>query len=85
VGKNTSQAASVEFVRHKRTNNARSRLQKLAENPEGVFRQAQAAPYERVPLFACHTLRLCRRLFIRVFIKMPKAHFIQPQQLRLMA
>jgi len=40
VGKNTSQAASVEFVRHKRTNYARSRLQKLAENPEGVFRQA---------------------------------------------
>lgn len=42
LAENTSQAASVEFVRLWRTNYARSRLQKLAEKPEGVFRQAQA-------------------------------------------
>ena len=41
VDENTFQAASVEFVRQRRTNYARSRLQKLAESPEGVFRQAQ--------------------------------------------
>ena len=40
LAENTSQAASVEFVRLWRTNYARSRLQKLAEKPEGVFRQA---------------------------------------------
>ena len=39
---NTPQAANVEFVRLWRTNYARSRLQKKAEKPEGVFRQAQA-------------------------------------------
>ena len=33
----------MEFVRLWRTNYARSRLQKLAEKPEGVFRQAQEA------------------------------------------
>ncbi|MGM9588633.1 MAG: hypothetical protein ACI3V0_00455 [Faecousia sp.] len=43
--KNTSQAASVEFDRHRRANYARSRLQKLAEKPEGVFRQAQMPLY----------------------------------------
>ena len=32
----------MEFVRLWRTNYARSRLQKLAEKPEGAFRQAQA-------------------------------------------
>ena len=40
LAENTTQAASVEFVRLWRTNYARSRLQKLAEMPEGVFRQA---------------------------------------------
>ena len=40
LAENTSQAASVEFVRLRRTNYARGRLQKLAEKPEGVFRQA---------------------------------------------
>ena len=33
VDKNTSQAASVEFVHHQGTNYARGRLQNLAENP----------------------------------------------------
>ena len=37
VDKNTSQAASVEFIRHVRINYARSRLQKLAENPARGF------------------------------------------------
>ena len=48
---NTSQAASVEFVRQQRTNYARSRLQKLAESPEGVFRQA-------------HTMNIVCRFFV---------------------
>ncbi|MDD6856178.1 MAG: hypothetical protein PUD66_07120, partial [Oscillospiraceae bacterium] len=47
LAENTSQAASVEFVRLRRTNYARSRLQKLAEKPEGVFRQAQIAVRRR--------------------------------------
>ena len=42
VDKNTFQAASVEFVRSRRTNYARSRLQKLAEKPKGLFRQFKA-------------------------------------------
>ena len=37
VDKNTSQAASVEFVRNLRTNYARSRLQKFVENPRRGF------------------------------------------------
>ena len=41
LAENTSQAASVEFVSYLETNYARSRLQKLAEKPEGVFRQAK--------------------------------------------
>ena len=41
LAENTSQAASVEFVHLWRTNYARSRLQKLAEKPEGFFRQAE--------------------------------------------
>ena len=40
VDENTSQAASVEFGRQRRTNYARSRLQILAEKAEGLFRQA---------------------------------------------
>ena len=47
LAENTYQAASVEFVRLRRTNYARSRLQKLAEKPEGVFRQAQIAVRRR--------------------------------------
>ena len=50
VGENTSQAASVEFVRLWRTNYARSRLQKMAEKPEGVFRQAELSQRERQDL-----------------------------------
>ena len=37
---NTYQAASVEFVRHGRTNYARSRLQKPVEKPRGGFSTA---------------------------------------------
>ena len=37
VDKNTSQAASVEFVRQRRTNYARSRLQKSVEKPQQGF------------------------------------------------
>ena len=37
VGENTSQAASVEFVRKRRTNYARSRLQKTVEKPQRGF------------------------------------------------
>ena len=41
VDENTSQAASVRIVRYRRTMSARSRLRKLAEKPEGLFRHAQ--------------------------------------------
>ena len=38
LGENTYQAASVEFVRHRRTNYARSRLQKNCQKaPRGIF------------------------------------------------
>ena len=37
LGENTYQAASVEFVRHRQTNYARSRLQKPVEKPQGGF------------------------------------------------
>ena len=37
VGENTSQAASVEFVRLRRTNSARSRLRKPVEKPRRGF------------------------------------------------
>ena len=40
LGENTYQAASVEFVRHGRTNYARSRLQKPVEKPRGGFSTA---------------------------------------------
>ena len=43
VDENTSQAASVEFVRQRRINYARSRLQNLAEKAEGLFRQIKTA------------------------------------------
>ena len=40
LGENTYQAASVEFVRHGRTNYARSRLQKPVEKPRWGFSTA---------------------------------------------
>jgi len=47
VGENTSQAASVEFVRRMRTNYARSRLQKnWQKSPKGFFDKLKPA---------CHT------------------------------
>jgi len=43
VGENTSQAASVEFVRQQRTNYARSRLQKnWRKSPKGFFDKLKA-------------------------------------------
>ena len=48
LAENTSQAASVEFVSHLETNYARSRLQKLAEKPEGVFRQAKIPRWKSI-------------------------------------
>ena len=50
VDKNTYQAASVEFVRHQRTNYARGRLQNLSESPEGVFRHAEGRVWIRPSL-----------------------------------
>ena len=43
VDENTSQAASVEFICHRRINYARSRLQELAEKAAGLFRQVLRA------------------------------------------
>ena len=40
VRENTAQAASVEFVRHRHTNSARSRLQPLCRKTLRVFRQS---------------------------------------------
>ena len=51
VDENTAQAASVEFVRQRRINYARSRLQNLAEKAEGLFRQIKTAA-ERLLFFA---------------------------------
>jgi len=63
VDKNTSQAASVEFVRQRRTNYARSRLQKLAESPEGDFRQAQiGGAYSPADIFMCQESRTAGHL-----------------------
>ena len=59
VGKNTSQAASVEFVRLQRTNYARSRLQiLLSEKPGGFFDSHQGT------LFAEGAL-ICSFLYYR--------------------
>ena len=44
LAENTYQAASVEFVCHRQTNYARSRLQRLAEKPGGLFRQTKRTP-----------------------------------------
>ena len=41
VDENTSQDASVEIVRQRRTIYARSRLQNLAEKAGGLFRQSK--------------------------------------------
>ena len=43
VRENTAQAASVEFVRHRHTNSARSRLQPLCRKTLRVFRQSETA------------------------------------------
>ena len=61
---NTSQAASVEFVRQRRTNYARSRLQKLAEKPVGLFRHAQITGQPKAdPLF--QTVKKASQSFLR--------------------
>ena len=43
VDKNTSQAASVEFVRLRRTNYAQSSLQKLSKSPGEDFRHVKTS------------------------------------------
>ena len=58
---NTSQAASVEFVRHRRTNYARSRLQKIwRKAPKGIFDMLHAGQ-RNLPciayLYACCCMR----------------------------
>ena len=53
VRENTSQAASVEFVRHRRANYARSRLQAFCrKNPSG-FSTASQKGAERLLFAAC--------------------------------
>ena len=50
VRENTSQAASVEFVRHRRTNYARSRLQAFCrKNPEGFSTVERTAAFRSSP------------------------------------
>ena len=50
VRENTSQAASVEFVRHGRTNYARSRLQTFCrKNPEGFSTVSNGRDAECIP------------------------------------
>ena len=51
-GENTSRAASVEFVRRRRTNYARSRLQAfLSENK--MFSDSQKIPEQQLRDFCC--------------------------------
>ena len=58
VRENTSQAASVEFVRLRRTNYARSRLQSFVGKTRRVFRQSQASGQEHCPdAFCLHARR----------------------------
>jgi len=47
---NTSQAASVEFVRQQRTNSARSRLQKTGGKPHRGFSTSSAPGFFRNPV-----------------------------------
>ena len=47
VSENTSQAASVEFVGHRHTNDARSRLQALCLKIPWIFRHRKAASHRR--------------------------------------
>ena len=57
VRENSSQAASVEFVRPRRTNYARSRLQSFCrKNPEGFSTVEELPPSAAVPVF-CIFLR----------------------------
>ena len=52
VGKNTSQAASVEFVCLRQTNYARSRLQKnWRKSPEGFFDKLKRGCVKNAPSF----------------------------------
>ena len=53
LGENTYQAASVKFVRHGRTNYARSRLQKPVEKPRwGIFDSLKSSLGNRGGFFA---------------------------------
>ena len=52
VGKNSSQAASVEFVRSRRTNYARSRLQKTGGKARRGFSTSSEQGHPKVALFS---------------------------------
>ena len=55
VRENTVQAASVEFVRHRRTNYARSRLQALCrKNPEGFSTVERTAAFRSSPPYSVY-------------------------------
>ncbi len=67
LSENTYQAASVEFIRHGRTNYARSRLLKPVEKPRGGFSGDFRQPErhclcQAVPLFIYFTLEVERRV-----------------------
>jgi len=65
VGKNTSQAASVEFVRRRRTNYARSRLQKTGGKARRVFSTSETgtADHTAVPGYCLMTTAHFRAVF----------------------
>ena len=64
VAKNTSQSASVEFVRFQRTNYARGRLQAFCPKRQRLFGQSQipGSGLRRTPVFDCdHSVGAVRR------------------------
>ena len=74
LGENTYQAASVEFVRHGRTNYARSRLQKTCRKaPWGIFDSlpaaAKTAAAVLVTLGSLPKKQSCRQFY--PFLKFP--------------
>jgi len=59
VGKNTFQAASVEFVRHWRTNYARSRLRSFYREKTSLFPDK----LKQLPSGGCFLLSVSKRSF----------------------
>ena len=55
VSENTSQAASVEFVGHRHTNDARSRLQAFCLKIPWIFRHRKVCLPQEAALFASST------------------------------